>query len=49
MTFDEIQTIIARMLESQQQFPEKIEQEMNLFLARQRELPESDRRRQSKL
>ncbi len=35
--------------ERQQQFQEKIEQEMNLFLARQRELQESDLRRQSEL
>jgi len=35
--------------ERQQQFEEKMEQEMNLFLARQRELQESDLRRQSEL
>ena len=56
MTFSQMQTIVEGMLESQQQsgerqqqFEEKMEQEMNLFLARQLQLQESDLRLQSKL
>ena len=49
MTFEEMQAIVEGMLESQQQFQKNMEQEMNLFLARQRELQESDLRRQSEL
>ncbi len=63
MTFEQMQAIIAEILETQrqsglrqeelsqrqQQFEEKMEQEMNLFLARQRELQEGDLRLQSKL
>jgi len=49
MTFEEMQGIVEGMLQSQQQFQQNMEQEMNLFLARQRELQESDLRRQSEL
>ena len=56
MTFSQMQTIVEGMLESQQQsskrqqqFEEKMEQEMDLFLARQLQLQESDLRLQSKL
>ncbi len=56
MTFSQMQMIVEGMLESQQQsserqqqFEEKMEQEMNLFLARQLQLQESDLRLQSKL
>ena len=56
MTFSQMQTIVEGMLESQQQsserqqqFEEKMEQDMNLFLARQLQLQESDLRLQSKL
>ncbi len=63
MTFEQMQAIIAEILETQrqtglrqeelsqrqQQFEEKMEQEMSLFLARQRELQEGDLRLQSKL
>lgn len=52
MTFEEMQTVIAGILKSQQQLSEReqwFEKEMERFMACQRELQESDLRRQSEL
>ncbi len=52
MTFEEMQTVIAGILESQRQLSEReqwFEKEMERFMACQRELQESDLRRQSEL